>query len=239
MRSIKKAQQPQALTSWRNPRMVSQRPIAMECTYEELRRDAAVLATLEDSLFKEQGGLCAYTGIKIGLDRVRCDVDFHIEHLRAQTHCTYGQDTEYTNLVGCWPRPNVSFEPKFGARRKADWPALKDEVNFVSPLSSTCSKRFRFETNGQVHPALETDAAAVETISRLQLNHKELRALRSSAIKGAIFPRSQLISLAEARRLLAAIRSEANSLDGGAPGRLMSFSFAIEDVLSRVILKQN
>ena len=116
LRTIRKQSPPPVLTEWRMPRLVGNRTAGMDCTYAEMRRDHDVLRAVEDGLSMEQGGICAYTGIRIVRTRqsgstLQRDVNFHIEHLVPQTYCTYGQDTEYANLVACWPGPNCQSLP--------------------------------------------------------------------------------------------------------------------------------
>jgi len=243
VRTIKKRPHPVKLTQWRAPRMVAVRPEGMECTYEEMRRDGQVIEAVEDSLLVEQGGICAYTGHRIRITpadpasaRVR-DVDLHIEHLVPQHHCAYGQDTDYENMVACWPRPNCGFEPAYGARKKGSWPSPVDQALFVSPLRHDCSSRFTFHHRGGIAAANPNDEAADQTVTRLGLNHDTLKALRREAIRGALNPRSRLIRLSEARRLLVQMERAASELNLGRSATLMPFCFAIEPALRREIRK--
>ena len=132
VRTINKFPLPRRLTEWRAPRMLAERPQATQCDYESLRNAPDVLEVVENALFAEQGGICAYTGHGISLTPVDAQsgthryVDFHIEHLTPQNHCIYGQDADYMNLVACWPRPNCGFEPEYGARRKGNWPSMAE-----------------------------------------------------------------------------------------------------------------
>ena len=118
VRTIKKRRAPNALVEWRARRLAKNRPEGMECTYEEMRKEPAVREAVEEGLFQEQGGLCAYTGTGLAMRARTEGVNFHIEHLIPQTHCDPGEDTAYDNLVACWPRPNCGFEPTYGARKK-------------------------------------------------------------------------------------------------------------------------
>jgi hypothetical protein len=67
VRTIVKRGPPNALTQWRQPRLAANRGPGMDCTYEELRKDDAALNALENALFTEQGGICAYTGHPLSL----------------------------------------------------------------------------------------------------------------------------------------------------------------------------
>jgi uncharacterized protein (TIGR02646 family) len=235
------------LTEWRGPRLVKDRNEGMQCTYEELRKDPAALEAVEDGLFEEQGGICAYTGLRIRLKKSNRlsggerEVDFHLEHLLAQAHCrteaTYGQDAAYENLVACWPRPNCGFEPAYGARKKGQWPSPAELHRFVSPLDKTCTKRFRFNQRGEISAARDDDTAAKETIEKLGLDDDSLMDLRRSAIRGALNPRSGLIKLKDARKLLRQMKEDAAKLDQGVPVQLAPFCFAIEQALEHEIRK--
>lgn len=243
MRTIIKHSAPASLTGWRLPRLVSHRPPGMDCTYAEMRHAPAILSDVEDSLVAEQGGICAYTGHRIAV-RPPADptngtrrVEFHIEHLTPQAHCAYGQDTDYNNIVGCWPRPNCGFEPKYGARRKGNWPSPSQHTMFVTPLLSSCSARFSFNHRGQIASTSSSDAAALQTINELGLDHEDLTSLRRDAIKGALNPGGRHIKLRQAQRLLAQLCRETAALDRGDSIRLMPFCFAIKAALLHEIAK--
>lgn len=214
----------------------------MECNYDEMRRDPIVLKDVEDSLLVEQGWLCAYTGLRIaisgadplGTNRV---MDFHVEHIRPQSCCDYGEDTAYSNLVACWPRPNCGFEPAYGARKKDHWPQRGQEALFVSPLRSDCTARFSFNHKGEITAACASDTSAAETIKQLGLNHKDLVALRKDFIGGVLHPGGHQISLSEAKRLRAALDKDTQTLTRGESVQLMKFCFAVRQVLEHEIRK--
>lgn len=248
MRTIRKRAVPNRLTEWRAPRLAAGRPEGMECTYGEMRSTSDVLEEIEDNLFAEQGGICAYTGHRIRLkttaspNGINRTVEFHIEHLVPQKYCTaefdnYGKDADYGNLLACWPRPNCGFEPAYGARKKGSWPSPEEQAQFVSPLRPDCSVRFRFDHRGAINATREDDAAANETIGRLGLNDPTLTALRREAIRGALNPASRQIKLNEARRLLQEMERDSNDVNRGVFMQLTEFSFAIQPALEREIRK--
>jgi len=242
MRTIRKQVVPNALTQWRMPRLAANRPGGMECTYAEMRREPDVLAAVEDGLFREQGGICAYTGQRISLATASSTlsgqraVDFHIEHLTPQAYCAYGQDADYANMVACWPRPNCGFEPAYGARKKGAWPSPQEQHRFVSPLRPDCATHFFFK-RGEIKPVRESDNAAHETIRRLGLNQATLVDLRKAAIRGALYPAARPIQLAEARKLLRRLQRDAAAVDSGEAIQLLPFCFAIQPELERKIRK--
>lgn len=243
MRTIRKRSAPNSLTEWRGPRLAANRSEGMECNYDEMRRASAVLEAVEDNLFAEQGGICAYTGHRIGLMTAKPakgtqrNVGFHIEHLTPQIYCAYGQDTDYSNLVACWPQPNCGFEPDYGARKKGRWPSATELSKFVSPLREDCSARFKFDRRGEIAAAHASDVAANETINRLGLRDPELTALRRNAIRGALNPASRTIKLTEARKLLQRMQQDSNNINLGVFVQLIPFCFAIQPALEREIRK--
>ena len=243
VRTIRKRNVPPSLTEWRAPRMANIRPEGMECTYNEMRRWPGVLDDIENNLLAEQGGICAYTGLRIGIrasgegPEAERYIDFHIEHLRPQVHCSYGQDADYRNMVACWPKPNCGFEPAYGARKKGNWPSAEHEAIFISPLRHDCSVRFVFNHKGGIAPAIRTDQAAIETISRLGLSNDKLTELRKEAIWGAFNLGGRNIRLAEARRLRSELDNDSQALDNGANIQLRAFCFVIRHALEREIHK--
>jgi uncharacterized protein (TIGR02646 family) len=242
VRTIRKRPPPNALTQWRTPRLLLGRAAGTECNYESLRRDPAILEAVEDALVAEQGGLCAYTGQRVRITAanqasgVARQVDMHIEHLVPQTHCVYGQDADYANIVACWPRPNRGFEPSYGARYKGEWPSPAEQALFISPLQHNCSTRFTFDRRGKIGFS-GGDTAAEQTIKRLGLGDDSLTALRREAIRGALNPKKRQIKLTEARKLAVEMDRDVVALDGGRNVTLMPFCFAIRPVLDREIRK--
>ena len=260
MRTIVKRGQPVALATWRNERLrnhelpADQRKEGVECDYDALRSSAEVLAAVENQLYEEQGGLCAYTGIKLVLTTAdpstgtERHVGFHLEHLKAQKHCKegptalYGQDADYENLVACWPPPNRKSQEQYGAHPKGDWPDPDPDLDqvrlFVSPLARGCEARFKYDHRGEVTAADPADMAVTTTINKLVLNHKDLVALRKAAIKSFLAPRNEYLGGTQARRLLDELRQASQDLNRGQPVMLLPFCFAIEPALERHIRKQ-
>jgi uncharacterized protein (TIGR02646 family) len=239
VRTIRKRRAPNALTEWRAPRLAKDRREGMEGTYEEMRRDPRVLRAVEEGLFREQGGLCAYTGRRIRLETgtETSEVDLHLEHVIPQAHCEHGQDTAYDNLVACWPRANYGTEPSYGARKKGDWPSPAERHLFLSPLDDSCSARFSFNHRGEISPAMPDDKAAETTIEKLGLQNAELTALRANAIRGVLFRNNRPIGRSEARRQLRVMKADAAKLDRGESVTLQPYCFAIQQALAREIKK--
>lgn len=227
MRKIEKRVQPEELTQWRAANQADPGGGGINYGYAALRQAPAVVDRLVDSLLAEQGGLCAYTGRRIGHDSA------HVEHVVAQAHCARGQDVAYDNMVACWPKPN-SQRGQYGAHPKEDWPAPGQEAQFVSPLSNGCEARFIFNQRGEIKPADPADQAAAKTIGKLKLDHKLLTALRRSEIE-SVLGTMRGLSLKEARQRLRGIEAAEATLTNGADVQLDPYCFALKQALSRYI----
>jgi len=179
---------------------------------------------LKQALIDEQGGLCAYTGIRIDADRS------HIEHLIPQAHCEQGVgDVAYLNMVACYPSPDEGHVP-FGAVFKKNWPAPAEQHLFVSPRTLNCEARFTFSLGGVIS-ASATDPAASKTIAKLGLDNKKLTGMRKAAIDATlgIDRRNSLrLDVANARRRLRSLE-EADSGDGP----LEPFCFVLKQALAK------
>jgi uncharacterized protein (TIGR02646 family) len=253
MRTIKKRATPARLVSWRQERIAKKDPEAYPFDYDAMRRDAEVLEAVEESLLHEQGGICAYTGRRIALEGSReGQVGFHLEHLKPQDHCELGEDCNYRNLVACWPEPNQTKGTPYGAVLKDNWPEPEEAHLFVTPLRDDCTRRFTFSikadeaTDGKppsktvwIEPAQANDAAAGQTIAKLQLNHSELRALRWDAVRGALHPPGiAYLKLSELEKLAKQMDKAESDLDNGMSVKLDAFCFAVRQALARLILKR-
>jgi uncharacterized protein (TIGR02646 family) len=134
-------------------------------------------AELTKRLLHEQGRLCAYTMRRIGAVDAAGAADFHVEHIRPQSLHPRLQ-LDYRNIILCAPGRSHC---EWGARCKDN--ADVEESNFLSPLRRDCETRLSFRVDGAVRAESETDEAAKSTISLLNLNHRELIAERSAALR--------------------------------------------------------
>lgn len=251
MRTIKKRTAPAELEDWRENRLEKNDPALYPFHYSAMRRDKVVLKKVEDGLFAEQGGICAYTGRMIGRNGKWGHAGFHMEHLTPQKCGAIGQDTDYLNIVACWPEPNQKEATEYGAVKKDDWPAPEEAALFVSPLDEGCSAKFRFvdrqdpAEDGKdskhsiwMEPSNEGDDAAIETIKRINLNHRELRDLRWNAVFGALNPTGNaFLPLADLEKVATVMDRMAESLDAGADVKLDPFCFAVRQAIDRRIQK--
>jgi uncharacterized protein (TIGR02646 family) len=219
MRQINKGAEPAELVAWK----AENRALPNYC-YASLTAEQRL--TIRTTLVTEQRGLCAYTGRRI--DVHSC----HIEHLRPQVHCGFGEDIDYRNLVAGVPAPNTPQLP-YGAHRKADWPSPAEEYLFLSPISANCTNRFSFRLNGEVEASNAADNAAVETIARLGLNDDALVQLRKAAINATLQIRGRgpaSIGIADARRRLRDLEQAEQQA-----GTLEPYSFVLVQALERQI----
>lgn len=192
MRCIKKQAEPRSLLEWKK-RMQLDAP--QNLTYNNLptTKDASeksIRTEIKEALLIEQGYLCAYSLRRISVDSC------HIEHILAQnTHPHL--DVDYQNMAVCFPKNGGDFSHGYGAPIKGGacikWPnaatcSRQDcpekpcdrVINFVSPYSLNCEKRFAYKLNGEIQGL---DAEAIDTIELLKLNHKNLVDLRYREIK--------------------------------------------------------
>ena len=216
MRWIRKLPEPDALTEWWE-RYSSD----INFGYGLLRSSQDTIRAVTDALLREQGWLCAYTGRRI--DTASC----HIEHLKAQTHCSPEETVAYSNMVACYPSPNPKRKTPYGAEQKGSWPPPSEQHLFVSPLDRTCEERFTFTLRGEIREQSDNDQAAKTTIEKIGLDHRELVAFRKAAIQGTL-GRDNNLSLKDARKRL-------NSLLAHQEGQRQPFCFVLIQALQRHI----
>lgn len=216
MRHITKRPPPNKLVEWRKKHQAD-KP-GLEYNYNALRASRSTLTAVNQSLFEEQGGLCAYTELRIHY-RGSADITFHIEHLNPQENCEpgSGEDTEYTNLVAAWPKPNTGRSP-FGAHAKDNWTEA-----FLSPLNAASEKLIRFNHKGELLPKNELARVTVEDC--LQLNHHELLARRKEAIKNVLNESQKPKAvLRDAKKILNEMVSDEIALKQVIPSNFGSFT---------------
>ena len=217
MRWIRKQRpEPHALTQWR-----ARYSSDINFGYALLRSSQETIRTVTDELLREQGWLCAYTGRRIDTDTC------HIEHLKAQTHCSPEETVAYSNMVACYPSPNPKRKTPYGAEQKGSWPCPSDQHLFVSPTDRTCEERFTFTLRGEIREQSGDDQAAKTTIEKIRLDHRELVAFRRAAIQGTL-GRGNNLSLGDARRRLNSLRSHQGE-------RREPFCFVLVQALQRHI----
>jgi uncharacterized protein (TIGR02646 family) len=230
MRWIKKNNEPRELIQWRVSNAND-----INFGYDLMRQDKDVTKAVTESLVKEQGWLCAYSGIRIkGYEEVevngtkydRCDC--HIDHVKAQTYCGFEETVSYTNMVASYPGPNAKHKTPFGGEQKGNWPNYKigEQALFVSPLDQSCKNRFLFNLKGEIKHK-SGDTAAETTIVKLGLNDDELKKLRKGAIQGTLGLKNNL-PIKDARNRLRKLQSQNE-------GILEPFCFVLVQALEKHI----
>lgn len=226
MKRIRKTHPPKEFSEWLKENE------GLDCTYDALQgKDAH--AVLKRHLLREQGYLCAYTGVRIS------EESSHIEHLKPQSECKkvenseqfpYLEDVEYRNMVACFPKDGGDISYGYGAPIKGGW---WNEDEFVSPCQEDCEHRFSYAWNGKVSSAHNDDNAASQTIEIVGLNAQKLKDKRCSAIKSffgfSSNPKIKELSQRDAQVLLRTI-GNSDSI-----GKLKEFCFVFEKLLPKYI----
>jgi uncharacterized protein (TIGR02646 family) len=218
MRSIKQTREPLALRQWKR----QNEGLPDGQTYPP---PGNILQVIKDALHKEQMGLCAYT-----LRKLPTPLDGHVEHIVPQRQQPE-KVLDYANMVLCFPPNGGDTSFGYGAPVKGGR-HVQLNVDFVSPHSKGCDKRFIYKSNGEILP-VTNDAAAEGTIHSVQLNCESLRDLRQAAIA------AQGLTLRKPRTTRRQVRgrtvAEANRLASDilkpdANGELDAFCIAINQV---------
>jgi len=229
MKRIRKTHPPSDLSNW----IKTQVKLKLDCSYNALCGKPEHIS-LKKQLLKEQGYLCAYTGIRI--EEETC----HVEHLKPQNICKtekderkvkklYLDDVEYRNIVACFPEDGGDISHGYGAPIKGGW---WNEVEFVSPCHEDCERRFSYKKAGKISPFDENDVAAIKTIEVIGLNAQRLIDKRSRSILGffGLTENSKKkLSKDDAQRLLENIGKPDST------GKLIQFCFVYEQLLPNYI----
>lgn len=216
MKRITKTNPPESLRKW-----VTENRDIENSSYRSLPTN--VKEELKAYLLKEQHFLCAYLGISI------CNSSSHIEHLKPQSKCEDGEDVEYRNLVACYPNDGGNDSFNCGAPFKKSW---WDPGKFVSPLLEDCERRFSFAWSGHIHPTLNNDEAAQETINKIGLDADYIRKLRRKAIVG-FFGLNEKKPVS--KKQLATLVSYLDKPN--AEGKLIAFCFVLKFLATRMLAK--
>ncbi len=190
---------------------------------------------LKNLLLKEQGELCAYTGVglddRLGKRQPPICIP-HIEHLKPQAVCRreleengkeygvdVGDDMDYHNMVAAL-KVDGKGDP-FGA--------VDDRMELlpIKPTDPKCETRFLFRDDGKIEGK---DESAKRTIELLKLNHITLKLWRVGAIKGSL-PES--LSVEDLRAIVAKMDNLKDD------GTLNEFCFVIKSIASQKIHERN
>lgn len=219
MKRIKKGKPPAELTQW------LRQSKGMNCTYSDM--PGQVKEILHSKLLSEQGGICGYTGIRIGHE------NSHIEHLYPQTRCLkdpgsrrlYGakRDVDHANVIAAFPKSDKDHQRyPVGAKSRGDW---FDETRFIHPLRPDCAQQFLYLLDGDIAPVdKDPTGPARETITRLHLDHEVLCELRRAAIDELME-----LSLEQWKRF------QKNIYTPDANGNLIEFCFVLDHACTELI----
>lgn len=167
MKYIKKSQEPESFTVWKNLANEDWQP-----TWDDFRKPQKT--DVHNSLLQEQGFICCYCG-----RRITKDIS-HIEHLKPRYPYTE-LALEYTNMLASCQRERERKEPLHCGSKKDHW---YNEDLMVSPINANCEEFFKYTDDGQI---LATDnskkLAAETTIDKLGLNIDKLKDLRTKALE--------------------------------------------------------
>lgn len=165
--------------------------------------------SLHQALLNEQGQLCCYCGRGISL------ADSHIEHFRPQ-ELREDLELSFENLFASCIRETEPGAPLHCGHAKGhDF----DEVRHVSPLDSTCERRFCYSLAGTILPE---DDAAKSMADLLRLDIEFLRNRRMEVLN-KVFDAAFITSATseELQSLMLAYRTP------DAEGRRESFSHVL------------
>lgn len=172
MRSIPKTNECLKLKEWKRSNSTSTQNLHYDNLVSNVRK--AIL----EKLYTEQGGLCAYTMMRIPI--TNNILQAHIEHILPRSlHPTLTLD--WNNLVACVPVSGASIE--FGAQTKANYDPVQNP--FVNPTKGGVSSQFKFTFNGLVQGKTPDSIASISE-EVLHLNHPHLINDRRSKIQAVV-----------------------------------------------------
>lgn len=165
MKYIVKQAEPPAFSEWKNLANEDWQP-----TYGTLSGDPK--KAVKNALMAEQGFICCYC------ERRLTKEDSHIEHFCPKSRPDV-DPLDFGNMLCSCQNEHKSGEPRFCGIAKRDW---FDPKLLISPLDPDCEKQFSFTGAGMIRPSDEGNLAATETIKKLNLDEKNLNAMRAKAI---------------------------------------------------------
>ncbi len=170
MRHLVKNPEPSDFTSWKtNDKMLLRgRP-----NWKRLSNAPGVKQNLKRALLGEQGGPCCYCERHTTLN------ESHIEHFKPREKFKTLM-FDYNNLLCSCQNDLEVKEPRICGNAKGSY---YDANLLISPLDTTCEKRFAYAFDGSIRPK-NNDAAAKTTIRKLNLDADKLRSWRKGVIDG-------------------------------------------------------
>jgi uncharacterized protein (TIGR02646 family) len=199
MRFIRENNRPEALIRC----LAQRREAGQALDYDEVGKvevngvQVSVKADIRKARIADQGGICAYTMMRIDEDTS------HNEHLVprkvSKENGRVEETLNYRNIVACYPKREDKGGCGFGAAARG----VKKLA--VTPLDPSCEQLIRYDrANGKAEAAMPDDADITELVNDvLFLNHKTLIARRLEAVQyaGVGLKSSQPLTESQARRL--------------------------------------
>jgi uncharacterized protein (TIGR02646 family) len=139
----------------------------------------SVSTEIRKSRIADQGGICAYTMMRI--DEHTCHNEHLVPRSVSRENGVVEQTLDYHNIVACYPKKEASGGCGFGA-------AVRGTKELAAtPLDPACEQRIRFDRgNGRAEPTIPGDSAISGLLNEvLRLNHPILLGRRLEAIERA------------------------------------------------------
>lgn len=190
-------------------------------------RGMNTLTALKEQMYKEQGGVCCYCGMKL---EYPFDPQYRVEHvLPKESHRELVG--EYKNLLlSCRANREETIIREGAARKErkkyihCDEAKGSKEINY-SPLNKSCESAFKYGIDGSIS---SKDAVAEKDIDTLGLNGDYLKSRRKKAIDSLIVDDSLL-----PKDDLIAFRNGLQTCD--ADGKYAEFYFVLIDVINQLL----
>lgn len=181
MRHIRENNTPQALISC----LALRNQAGQDLNYDEVGlvevdgSSVSVVAEIRRARILDQGGICAYTMMRI--DEESCHNEHIIPRSRSRAEGRMEETLEYRNIVACYPKNDSEGACEFGAIARGTRELA------VTPLDAACEQRIAFSrTSGRADAANPTDQAVQEMCDEvLVLNHDALIQRRLEAFDRA------------------------------------------------------
>jgi uncharacterized protein (TIGR02646 family) len=171
MRWIRENEPPEALIRC----LALRRQSGQSLNYDEV----SVKKEIRKSRIADQGGICAYTMMRI--DENSCHNEHLIPRAVSRESGNIEQTLDYKNIVACFPKEVGAGGIEYGAHARG----TKNLV--FTPLDQSCEERIHYKrATGKAEPTKDGDDAATELINDvLKLNHKTLIENRLNAFNQA------------------------------------------------------
>jgi uncharacterized protein (TIGR02646 family) len=199
MRFIRENNPPEALIRC----LALRRAVGQPLDYDQVGKvevdgvELSVTAEIRKARIADQGGICAYTMMRI--DDASCHNEHVVPRSVSRKNGQVEQTLDYRNIVACFPKREDAGGCGFGAAARG----TKEMA--ITPLDPACEQRIRFDRGtGRAEPVNPGDNAISMLLNEvLFLNHDTLIGRRLDAIeRGGVGVKSrESISEGQARLL--------------------------------------